>query len=268
MTGFIPIKATSLSRRERRAAAAVPSRLLVREFLAEVEAAGGEIGHAVICLLERRSLGHLLLALVDEGQPAETIREALTAAWNCQYALIVGTLRKPAQVSRLFRAAAFPLPPDLPEMVPVWRGAAGIPVETAARGLSWSVRRDVACAFALDRNGGRDPVVLRRVVPRAAVLAVFDAFDDAEAVIDPTAALPAVTVDGCVEEWRAARSREHARKRAWCAQAARDLRARCSDPAFLAQWPVWRQHALTVLARRAAEAQADIGARTPAEAAA
>jgi hypothetical protein len=59
----------------------------------------------------------------------------------------------------------------LPEKLTVYRGAAGIPPALAVKGSSWSLHRDVACAYASTIRGNAGaPVVIKREIRRSEIL--------------------------------------------------------------------------------------------------
>jgi hypothetical protein len=108
----------------------------------------------------------------------------------------------------MFRRAAFPLPPDLPPVVRIWRGCPGGGGRAGARGLSWSLRRDTACWFALwPRRFGAPgkPLVLAADVPRSSLLFHTDARGEQEVVCFN---VRGARIDGDEADWEAGLQRQ------------------------------------------------------------
>lgn len=149
----------------------------------------------------------LLLALVRIGASPETIREVLEEVWFRGHRPFVDMVRDPAEIGIIFRAAGMPVPIELGDPVTVWRGGAGLSVDQLSAGLSWTTRRDIAARYAIghaEGDGGGEPLVVRRVVPRSDVLWWTDMEGGAEAVI----AAPGLgEVDGDKADWREASAR-------------------------------------------------------------
>lgn len=147
--------------------------------------------------------GKAAMVLRGMGIPAPAYRAFLRAAWQHDHQHVMA-VAGPALLD-LFRYAAFDAG-ALPERVTVWRGTAGLALEEAAEGPSWTTSRATACWFAMrhaDRYG--QPLVLRLEVDRADVLLHTDDRGESEVVIAPETLAgdyPEPDIDGDPGEWR------------------------------------------------------------------
>lgn len=151
-----------------------------------------------------RSHARALLAwmLWRLGVPKPACRAALEAAWLQDPEAVMNVAGGDRdEVRRMFAEAEF-LIPEMPARVTLWRGVAGVPLETARRGMTWSGSRERACRTALE--GGAEPLVVRCEVDRSEVLfRSGDAPHDEYLVIDPADC----AVDGDADDWRRAAAR-------------------------------------------------------------
>ena len=177
----------------------------------------GDAGAAMdlVRAVPSRLRGLAVRALLEARVPPDVLRPALRLAWDQDHASVLAAAGTPRRVVELFRHAAFPIPEHLPEQVTVWRGAVGMSKTIAARGVSWTVNRDVACWFACGHapgfRGDGEPVVLRAEVPRSDIVYHSDADDEAEIILSR---MPQqVTVDGTAAEWQKAGERHAAKRR-------------------------------------------------------
>lgn len=165
-------------------------------------------------------------AIERAGAPPDLLRDVLADVWLRGHRDLVDFVRDRARLAQIFRAASFPPPIHLPDLVTVWRGGAGLSAEALSAGLSWSTRRSVAAHFAIQHAGasiGR-PLVVRRIVPRSAVAWWTDIEGTAEAVVVE----PAIgEVDGDEAAWTDEAAAEADRQIAF----ARDLLHRAVDAA-------------------------------------
>lgn len=97
---------------------------------------------------------------------ASLYRDALDAAWERDDGAVIRAARRYPVLRAMFRTAQFPVPVGLPNQIDIWRGTTGLSLETARRGISWSLRRDTACWFAMSNiaNVRRDPLVIKATV--------------------------------------------------------------------------------------------------------
>jgi hypothetical protein len=98
-----------------------------------------------------------------------------------------------------FRDAAFELPADLPDPLPVWRGTSGIAPELAADGISWTTSKVRAAFFACTYRPMGEPLILRRDVQLRDVLMFSDERNEGEVIVFRRGAY---FIDGDHEEWR------------------------------------------------------------------
>ena len=136
----------------------------------------------------------------------------LSAAWNHDHQWVIAAAGSRRTLGAMFRYAGFPLPPDLPDMVPVWRGTSGVTKKQAIRGYSWTVDRNVACWFAMRhaKYYGKS-LVLAANVSKVAIVHYGNERNEKEVVIfDRLNAW----VDGAVDEWELAFRRWEGAKKA------------------------------------------------------
>src|SRR5205807_335151 len=97
---------------------------------------------------------HVLSGLWTWGADIELLRDVLSEVWRHNHLEILsmfpkrGSSHQPT-LRRLFQAARFPFD-HLPERVSIYRGIAVPNGDTpSCTGISWSLRRDLACWFAM-----------------------------------------------------------------------------------------------------------------------
>jgi hypothetical protein len=87
------------------------------------------------------------LAAYLTGTPLPAYREILHLIWNRSHASLLDAVKGDCRVvRRMFRSTGFEH--RLSGTFPVYRGVRGCGTQTAAKGLSWTLNRDVACWFA------------------------------------------------------------------------------------------------------------------------
>jgi hypothetical protein len=140
---------------------------------------------------------------MGDGMTLEEAREQAEERMLCHPELLVARLGRQALLQGL-EELAFPLPADLPPVVPLWRGMAGVTPEQAAAGLHWTLDRATACKYAITASQlwSAPPVVVRCQVPRARIVYFSDACFEREAVFYGVP--EAVQVDDSPAEWHEA----------------------------------------------------------------
>lgn len=136
------------------------------------------------------------LRFVEGRGPRRQHRAALAAAWDHDHAAVGAAAGGRAALRRMFADAESKVPVRLGDPVVLWRGYS-VDDPLLRRGVSWTTDKRVAAWFAhLPRPVS--PVVLRCVVPRAAILHWSDERGEREAVCFET---DGATVDGDPAEW-------------------------------------------------------------------
>lgn len=154
-----------------------------------VFAAPNAMRPALACLFWRRRI------------PDAAYRAVLANVWNHDHHYLLDQVTR-QQVVAMFRAAQFPTD-HLPATVRIWRGTSRVEQQTST-GLSWTLRRDIACWFATtwmmaQKAAGRLRVVTAEV-PRSAVLMHHTDRNEEEVVC---VGVKRATVDGTAEDWLA-----------------------------------------------------------------
>ena len=85
-------------------------------------------------------------ALIEAGAPAPALQAAIGKAIYSHYHELRSVER--ALFAAWCRTAAFRVPPNLPEMVNLYRGTMGVSPAVAATGLHWAARFESAALFA------------------------------------------------------------------------------------------------------------------------
>jgi hypothetical protein len=148
--------------------------------------------------------GKVAVAFYLAGAAPHTLRDALREAWvRAHYSVIEATAPYgPGCLADMFRAAAFPLPAEWGDTVVIYHGNRGVSVAEAQADHSWTDSYDTACFWAeryLPMQGVKgEPLVLRREVPRHAVLAYIPDANEAEVVLD---AEPGGELAGTPSDW-------------------------------------------------------------------
>lgn len=147
-------------------------------------------------------LGAVTMFLYRQRLPRAVFGSFLAEAWARGWVPLVKCAGGRRTLVRWFRYAQFSLPQHLPETIRVWRGAAGVGVNVAKRGFSWSLDRDVACWFAYWFESKGRPAVIMAEVPRSDILMYSNDHGESEVVL---ARVPtSVVVAGGIEDWWAA----------------------------------------------------------------
>jgi len=169
-----------------------------RQYVAPALAGDIDAASALSVALSNAKRGHVVVAFWRAGAPREAFRTLLGAVWNHDHAELIAAAATRRRLRSLFRYAQFDMS-HLPDVVQVWRGAAGLGVTGTARGYAWTTERDVACWFAMRRvEHFGDPVVLTAYISREAVAFYTNERHEKEVVVfDP----PVSFIDGNADDW-------------------------------------------------------------------
>lgn len=168
---------------------------------------------AVVLLIERLPralLGFLLVEMHRADTPLPVRRSTLRHLWIQAHTIVLAACGAAGvRPLDLFRGAAYPIGPEVPERLWIWRGTHGVRLEVAEAGLSWTPERSAACWYAargyLGPAAQRRRLVLRRQVLREQVLfhePAGDQYRMPEVIAEPSAP-GATVVDGDPAEWQA-----------------------------------------------------------------
>jgi len=143
--------------------------------------------------------GMLAVALYNYGIPFVAFREALEPAWQLDIGGLIAAAGNRRTLHAMFKYAAYPLPKKIPNILKVWRGTSGVSKSEAVQGFSWTLKREVACFFAIEytRSTGR-PLVLMREVSKKDILMYTNNRNEQEVVIFRRGP---VVVDGSQIDW-------------------------------------------------------------------
>ena len=138
-------------------------------------------------------------------------RDALDAAWEVNHRAAILAARDYRMLRAMFRVAEFPVPAGFPNLIDIWRGVRAVPIDTARRGISWSLRRDTACWFAVSylANPIGESLVIKATVAPTEIFILRNAKSEFEVIWfggyfgDVRAAR-----DGDLTEWQIAADRE------------------------------------------------------------
>ncbi|MBI1776058.1 MAG: hypothetical protein HYR63_11995 [Proteobacteria bacterium] len=185
----------------------------------------------LLSTLPEQSGGKIAVAMYRAGLPDEALRRGLGSAWDLGHNSVLDACEAHFPDDprhgffRMFGSAKFPPPPELPETVQIWRGAAGLtnsiarrhgawmasgdhkdPKTIAIHGLSWTLDRDIACWFAMrGLDSEKDSVcVLSATVPRQKIVYYSNDRDEQEVIVDRPAG---AAVDGTQADWKAGHQR-------------------------------------------------------------
>ncbi len=203
------VKGIHRSAREHIAALGAPA--IAGPFLDAVEGVWGS-GDAAMAKVPKAERAGVLLALHEQNAPVGVFRDALEEAWLMSHRAVRHMLGDDDLLRAMMRYAEFTPPAGVPETFPVWRGTVGLDVTGAAAGMSWALRRDVACKYSMglqNRGFSGAPLVVRGRARRDAVLFWYDGLADSELVLSEPPA--DVVIDGTPAEWIAGDARERAR---------------------------------------------------------
>jgi hypothetical protein len=155
----------------------------------------------------------IVLEAANNNQSKECYQLLLSTLWSFYQEHLIpylihkergyeGTYRV---LRELFVYADFPLPQWNQETVTVYRGTAGVSVESARDGLDWSLDRNYAASRAFElADLEKKPLVLRADVPVKSIIYYTDIFLGNEVlVIDG----PWGELDGTEEDWEKAAER-------------------------------------------------------------
>jgi hypothetical protein len=170
------------------------SRHLPQAFLGDADAA-----ESLIYAAPNRVRGAIAVGMYRATVPTMAFRAALRAVWDHDHDVLIQSAGNRSKLIAMFRRADFDMP-EMPDMVTAWRGVRNTAIGVARRGYSWSVRREVACWFAMRHlEEGHRPLVLRAVVPKAEVIYFGDERNEAEVVFSR---VPKAAIDGCQADWQ------------------------------------------------------------------
>ena len=140
--------------------------------------------------------GQIAIAAYLLGVPNPGYQTIVDEVWNHDHQYLMHAAKDwDVCVRRVMAEAEFDVG-HLPDTFVIWRGAGGCSIGEAAKGLSWTTDRDIACWFAL-RFGHEPFVVLRATISRDDV--IFASTYESEII--PRADVSAV-VDGSESDWR------------------------------------------------------------------
>jgi hypothetical protein len=145
--------------------------------------------------------GYVALAAYWCGTGFDAYREILGTAWELSHGSMLNAARERCGLIRLmFRAARFEIP--VADRVKVYRGVAGGGPRIAAKGLSWSLSREIACWFAHRAAiGGKAPLVVTGEVDASEIIYHSDERSEAEVILRHALA---PSVDADPGSWEAA----------------------------------------------------------------
>lgn len=176
-----------------------------REASASFEEAIAGRGHGLDVLADTgpEMHGDIAMAMYLARVLPDKFRPVLRHAWLYNFHRVMFAVKDQRQsLIEMMRYAEFAIPDHLPETFTAWRGTAGRPLAEAAAGASWTLNRDFACFAALGlREGQGDPLVLRRTIRRADVVAWFGfagTIGEQEVIADHASA---GAVDGDPDDW-------------------------------------------------------------------
>lgn len=193
----------------------VPLLAQVREQLAELTPSWGvefidgtlegdpDAADGLVSACHNSERGEVVACLYRARLPRAAFRRALGAAWDHDHQETLEAAGSRRKLVAWFTYAAFSIPPDLPEIVTIWRGVSATTRPLAALGLSWTTRREVAAWFAMRfASPERPPLLIRRAVPRKRLVYWSDERGEGEVI--PRDVDFNVEVDGAPEDWTAA----------------------------------------------------------------
>ncbi|MBW6397491.1 hypothetical protein KPL78_06515 [Roseomonas sp. HJA6] len=175
----------AMERAERKHAMALPAAALVRRFLTSAGQSGGDEAMRLLAPHLRVPMLLALRRMPDVSR--EVIQDAIEELWLSQHAALLRAIPDAGGLRALFIGAAYPVPDDMPEAFPIYRGSCGVPAEKAALGMSWTTDPDTAAhhAFQKRREGWGDPcVVLRAEARREQVIFSSDDMGCNEVILD------------------------------------------------------------------------------------
>ena len=146
--------------------------------------------------------GLVAVALWRAKIPLPAFREFLAATWEHDHRHLIHAAQTRRRLASMFRYAAFILPSDLPDMVPVWRGTSKLSQAQSARGYSWTTSKEVAYWFArrfASING--NPLVLAAQAPKSDVAFFTNSRQEHEVVL--LAPPKGVRVDSAASDFKA-----------------------------------------------------------------
>jgi hypothetical protein len=145
---------------------------------------GGDLDAALtLAMMADEWRGYVALAAYLTGTPLPAYREILRFIWSRSHASLLDAVERDCRVvRRMLRSARFEH--RLSGNFPVYRGVRGCGAGMAAKGLSWTLNRDVACWFA-HRPGlpKSAPLVVTATIDASDIVYHSDTRDEAEVVL-------------------------------------------------------------------------------------
>ena len=139
----------------------------------------------------------VLFYLMRDDLAFKTCREGFATAWRHDHQSVIDAAGNSSRMRAMFRHCGTPPQSEVRGEIRVWRGAHGVDATTAARGISWTLDRDVACWFA-GQHSHRAPIVVAADIDAAEIVHFDDGRDEREVVLGKC---PAWFVDGCSADW-------------------------------------------------------------------
>lgn len=156
--------------------------------------------------------GEVAVAMWRSKVPKEAFRAYLSSTWGHDHQYVVAAAETRRTLGYMFRYAAFPVPAELPDLVPVWRGTSRISIEDAKTGYSWTTDRDIACWFAMRfaRFDG-SPLVLSAVISKRDIALSDNGRNESEILLirSPDKSV----IDGNEDDWKQGHARNEAKIR-------------------------------------------------------
>lgn len=143
--------------------------------------------------------GILAVGLWQAKTPPRAYREFLDAVWSKSHGAIIDRARSRKRLAQMFEHASFPIPPDWPETVTVWRGTSQMSATEAAKGYSWTTDRDVACWFAMRFDGNDQRLLLKARVAKAEIKYFSNDREESEALL--VRQPKSIEIDGNIADW-------------------------------------------------------------------
>ncbi len=153
----------------------------------------------LIAAAPNRFRAHILVAAYYLGTPNPAYRTIVREVWDGDHDQVVLLTRNNRPwIKRMLAAGEFDVS-CLSNKFHIWRGCRNSRFIEAAKGLSWTTDRNVACWFAC-RYSGKKPLVLRATVHRDDVVFFSDSRGENEVV---ARAITNAQIDGTEADWRA-----------------------------------------------------------------
>lgn len=131
--------------------------------------------------------------------PRPAYRVFLGSTWMHDHREVEAAAQNRRTLAHMFRYAAFASPPELPDMVTVWRGTSYLPIKEAQTGYSWTTDKDMACWFAMRfaSTNGKPLVLTANVSKREIAMFTNDRGENEVLLLRP----PTARIDGNASDW-------------------------------------------------------------------